>query len=387
MLDTVTARGTRGAYRKEDRVQLPPELQKELVEKAAAKYGNCQELAKHLNIPKSSVHYYRIGRLTMPASVMEHMLMIADDSSLTKRVRGRGIAKDRTWANEYSASIYREMCRDKLKLPTREELQQDDVLRRKAAAIVSYMMAEGSIWLQKEKFGELAANITFGSHETDLYDHFRRLCIDVFNYEIGEPQLPGNGAEAIRGFIYSRFVCEWLAYNGVRPGEKASRPLRLPDWVLNSDDVMTLISSVQPWCDGEGSAISSPNSKTVRFLMSQSRHTDLSLADFPLSLAGIRHRSIGLNEISRLDIHGMPALSYLMAFSRSEIFDDVREILLRLGLKPKYGISGLRLKDDGYWSSVWTITFRSEEVPLLVKMGIIIQNHKVMKITRARQYQ
>lgn len=95
----MTKRGTRGAYRKEDRVALPQELQRELVHKAAATCGNCQELAKRLDIPKSSVHYYLVGRLTMPVSVLKMMLELACDKELEERIRDRGIAKNMTWAN------------------------------------------------------------------------------------------------------------------------------------------------------------------------------------------------------------------------------------------------------------------------------------------------
>lgn len=382
----MTPRGTRGAYRKEDRVQLPTELQRELVEKAAARYGNCQELAKHLNIPKSSVHYYRIGRLTMPVSVLQKMLEITNDESLRSRIESRGVTKDRSWATEYAQDIFREMCRDRVRLPTKEDIQKDDELRRKAAAIVSYMMAEGSIWLQKAEFGEHAANITFGSHETDLYNHFRYLCRDVFDYDIGEPQLPGNGADAIRGFIYSRFVCEWLVHNGVTPGEKASKPLRIPQWVLRSDDPKTLASAVQPWCDGEGSVVSSPSSETVRFVMSQSRHTDISIADVPLSLAKGSNRSIGLGEVTRLVVHGVPAIDYLKAFCRSDVFDDVVVLLRKLGFKPKYGVSRLALKNDGFWSCVWTIRLPPEDSLRLVNLNIIIQRNKVSRVLNASKY-
>ena len=379
-------RGTRGAYRKEDRVQLPTELQKELVEKAAARYGNCQELAKHLNIPKSSVHYYRIGRLTMPVSVLEQMLRIANDDELRKRIESRGVTKDRSWATEYAQDVFREMCREKVRLPTREDIEHDSELRRKAAAIVSYMMAEGSIWLQKARFGEHAANITFGGHEKDLYDHFRGLCIDVFDYDIGPPQPPGNGADAIRGFIYSRFVCEWLVHNGVSPGEKASMPLRIPKWVLGSCDRMTWISAVQPWCDGEGSAACFPNSDIVRFVMSQSRHTDINIGDIPMSVAKGGNRSIGLGEVTKLVIRGIPALHYLNAFCRSEIFDDVVSLIQRLDYTPRLRVSGLALKDNGFWSCVWLIRFPPEDVPRLVNEHIIIQRDKVGRIRYASAY-
>jgi hypothetical protein len=380
------ARGTRGAYRKEDRVQLPANLQKELVEKAAARCGNCQELARHLNIPKSSVHYYRSGRLTMPVSVLDEMLRIANDDTLREKIESRGVTKDRSWATEYAQDIFREMCRERVRLPTKEELLTNDVLRRNAAAIVSYMLAEGSIWLQKKELGEHAANITFGIHETDLYNHFRDLCRDVFQYDIGPPQSPGNGAEAIRGFIYSRFVCEWLVHNGVSPGEKSSKPLRLPDWIRDSRDSATLISALQPWCDGEGSATAAPSSMFVRFILSQSRHTDLNVADVPLCLLKSGRRSIGLWDIKNLVVNEMPISDYLSVFCRSEVFDDVAAIFRRLGFHPRHGISGLRLKDDGFWSCLWTIRFSPSEAQELVKRHIIIQRNKVEKITKASTY-
>ncbi len=382
----MSGRGTRGAYRKEDRVQLPAELQKELVEKAAARYGNCQELAKHLNIPKSSTHYYRIGRLTMPVSVLEEMLRIANDEDLRERIETRGITKDRSWATEYAQDVFREMCREKVRLPTKDELQRDNELRRKAAAIVSYMLAEGSVWLQKREFGEHAANVTFGAHESDLYDHFRTLCREVFNYDIGPPQSPGNGAHAIRGFIYSRFVCEWLVHNGVTPGEKSSKHLRLPSWVRECEDTDTLIAAVQPWCDGEGCATTCANPADVRFALSQSRHTDLNVGDIPSSLAKNESRSVGLEEIKRLEVHGIPAIDYLNAFCKSMVFDDVTNLIRKLGFKPKKHISSLRLKDDGFWSCVWMIRFSPSETQELVRRRIIIQENKVGKITKASTY-
>src|SRR5512136_1081500 len=164
----MSGRGTRGAYRKEDRVQLPAELQKVLVEKAAAKLGNCQELAKHLNLPKSSVHYYRIGRLTMPISILEKMIRIAGDESLEARIAATGVTKDRMWAIWNAKSIFIDSCKKRLRLPAKNELEMSSGLRRKAAAIISYVLAEGSIWVMKERWGECAGNITFADHESDL---------------------------------------------------------------------------------------------------------------------------------------------------------------------------------------------------------------------------
>ncbi len=372
----MTTRGTRGAYRKEDRIALPPELQKELVEKAAAKFGNCQELAKHLNIPKSSVHYYRIGRLTMPVSILDQMLQIAGDDDLEERVKGRGITKDRTWANEQAISVFREMCREKLRLPTRDELEKDDELRRKAAAIISYVLAEGSVWLQKEKWGECAVNITFAAHETDLYDHFRSLCKDVFLYDIGAPQKPGNGAVAIRGFIYSRFVAEWLMENGALPGDKSARELHLPTWVMDCDDKETLIAALQPWCDGEGSVASTPIGTPVGFSITQSRHTNLDLMQVSSKLIHGADHGIGIRQMAKITVFGVPIHEYLAAICRSEILGDLRTLFNRLGMNPTMKINRLRLKNDGFWSCIWSLTFGSDDTKEIRKHELVIQEKK-----------
>ncbi|MCJ7464262.1 MAG: hypothetical protein MUO81_05915 [Thermoplasmata archaeon] len=372
----MTTRGPRGAYRKEDRIALPPELQKELVEKAAAKYGNCQELAKHLNIPKSSVHYYRIGRLTMPISILNQLLEIAGDKTLGERIADRGVTKDRTWANEQAISVFREMCRDKLRLPTRDELEKDDGLRRKAAAIISYVLAEGSVWLQKEKWGECAVNITLAAHETDLYDHFRSLCRDVFLYDIGPPQKPGNGAVAIRGFIYSRFVAEWLMENGVLPGDKSARELHLPTWVMNCDDKETLIAALQPWCDGEGSVASTPIGTPVGFSIAQSRHTDLDLIQVSSKLIHAADQGIGNRQMAQITVFGVQVHEYVSAVCRSEILADLRTLFNRLGMNPTMKINRLRLKEDGFWSCVWSLRFGSKDTMEIRKHELVIQEKK-----------
>jgi hypothetical protein len=111
-------RGTRGAYRKEERVELPAALQRRLVEAAAVRFGTLEKLAKELELPKSSIHYYRTGRLTMPVSVMERILKLVSDDGLTGEVREAANTKDRTWANSYAAGVHREMCRERVRLPT-----------------------------------------------------------------------------------------------------------------------------------------------------------------------------------------------------------------------------------------------------------------------------
>jgi hypothetical protein len=372
----MSPRGTRGAYRKEERAKLPPQLQKELVEKAAARHGNCQELAKALEIPKSSVHYYRIGRLTVPLSLMESMLREAADPDLEKRVRGAIETLDRTWANYYSSGIMREMYRQKVRLPTREELEKDDELRRKAAAVVSYVMAEGSIWLQKEEWGEAAANITFADHETDLYEHFRGLVLDVFDYDIRPPQPPGNGAKAIRGFINSRFIAEWLMQNGVPAGAKASQAFHLPNWVMDSDDQYTWASATQPWCDGEGSVLMDYKGEARGFTVGQSRHTDLDLESVPSRLIRTADNGLGKEVLREVPLFGVNALDYISTLWRSEILADVSKLCWRLRLSHRVEFHRAHLKEDGFWSAIWGLRFGAEATLRMIELGLITQKRK-----------
>lgn len=371
--------GRRGAYRTEERAELPKELQKELVEKAAARYGNCQELAKALDLPKSSVHYYRSGRLTLPLSVMEQMLKIAGDEKLEERVREAAVKKDRTWANAYAAGINRDMCRERVRLPTMEELESDHELRRKAANIVSYVLAEGSIWIRDDKCGEAIANITFSDEETDLYDHFRRLCVDVFEYDIGPPQMPGNGAKAIRGFIYSRFIAEWLLEAGIPAGDKSAARTTLPNWVMESCDEQTWIAAIQPFCDGEGS-VATKGDTAVGFTIVQARHTDLDLATFPLpptSRDSVRKVHKGF--IRQTSVFGIPTLDYCQGLFRSEVLDDVNTIMRRLGIGTRISLVSMYLKDNGFWSCYWRIFIPRQHIAMLLSSGALTQKKKVAR--------
>ena len=372
--------GRRGAYRKEERVGLPKELQMELVEKAAARHGNCQELAKWLGVPKSSVHYYRTGRLTLPASVLERMLEDAGDDGLERRVREAARDLDRTWANYYSSGIMREMYRQRVRLPTVEELERDDDLRRKAAAVVSYVMAEGSIWTKRNRFDEGIVNITFAEHETDLYDHFRRLCMDVFDYDIGPPQLPGNGTKAIRGFIYSRFVAEWLEDKGVARGDKSACAMRIPSWVSETTDIGTMRSALQPWLDGEGSVSQSNRRSPPSFSLSQSRHTDLDEGDLTSDYMHPKFRYVPRGTLAPISLRGLPAIEYCERFCRSEVMDDVMTLLKRVGFKSTITLSRLYLKGDGRWSGVWTIRMGPSEATRLPKAGLVTQARKMSQL-------
>ncbi len=373
-------RGSRGAYRREERAELPKELQRRLVEAAAARFGTVERLAKELELPKSSVHYYRTGRLTLPVSVMERMLELAGDEEFDEQVRGAARTKDRTWANSYAAGVHREMCRERLRLPTREELERDDALRRKAAAIVSYVMAEGSIWIKHNRFDAGMVNITFADHETDLYEHFRSLCRHVFEYDIGPPQRPGNGARAIRGFICSRFIAEWLVGNSVPPGEKSATRVNLPEWVLSSKDRLTLTSAIQPWFDGEGHAT---GANRPTFVVGQSRHTDLDMFALPRDPRGRGSgRFMTIGTLSRTDVFSVPALCYCRATCRSEVLDQVSRLVTRLGMSNRTRLAGLRLNDSGFWSAAWILTLSGEDVMKAVDLGLITQKEKLERLRR-----
>ena len=373
-------KGARGAYRKEERVELPSELQKRLVETAATRFGTLEKLAKELVLPKSSIHYYRTGRLTMPVSVVERMLDLANDEELTEDVRGAANTKDRTWANSYAAGIHREMCRERLRLPTVEELEKDDELRRKAAAIVSYVMAEGSIWIKHNRFDAGMVNITFADHETDLYDHFRSLCRDVFEYDIGPPQKPGNGARAIRGFICSRFVAEWLLQQGVAEGEKSATDMHIPAWVKESTDMRTTVSALQPWCDGEGSVAG--REKTNSFSIAQSRHTTLTGREVSYNLANVRHGYVLKTMLSKVMVGDMTALRLCRERFRSTVLDDVGRLCMRLGLSPTADVGRLCAKSDGYWSCIWLLTFDRRDTAELFRLGAITQSRKRGRLGR-----
>jgi hypothetical protein len=369
---------TRGAYRKEDRAGLPTQLQRELVERAAMGAGSCKALAGLLDVPKSSVHYYMTGRLTIPVSLMERMLATVHDADLERRVRESSVLKDRTWANTHAAGVYREMCRGRVTLPTRDDLDGDDILRRKAAAIVSYVMAEGSIWIRRDKWDEGVVNITFAEHETDLYEHFATLCRDVFRYDIGPPQPPGNGARAIRGFIYSRFVAQWLIDNGIRVGEKSAGTMHLPEWIVGSRDSGTLAAAIQPWCDGEGT-VSGPY---PCLCVSQSRHADITEKEIPPEFVNPVHRTVTKRHLVQIVLRGQPGLDHCEQSCRSEILDDVLHLSRRLGLHPTLVPSHMVLKDNGYWSCVWLLRFGTGDSKRLVPMGLVTQSRKRRRLCR-----
>ncbi len=378
-------RGTRGAYRREERVQLPGDLQRRLVEAAAAGFGTLEGLAKGLEVPKSSVHYYRTGRLTLPVSVMERMLQLAGDGELEEEVRAAAGIKDRTWANSYAAGVHREMCRGRLRLPTREELERDDGLRRKAAAIVSYVMAEGSVWIKHNRFDAGMVNITFADHETDLYEHFRSLCRDVFLYEMGPPQSPGNGARAIRGFICSRFIAEWLLDQGVAKGEKSAAAMHLPRWIMESEDEMAMANALQPFFDGEGHVSLSADSKRASVTVVQARHTDLDFVILPRR-PGWRGtaRTLSAGLLARSQVYGIVVPALCCALHRSEVLDDASTLLSRLGFHPRLRLSSMYLKDDGFWSAHWALSIGTRESARLGEVGILTQSRKVARLRPAR---
>lgn len=380
-------KGTRGAYRKEERVELPQALQKRLVEGAAARFGTLEKLAREMELPKSSIHYYRTGRLTMPVAVMERMLQLANDDRLTEEVREAANTKDRTWANSYAASVHREMCRERLRLPTREELEKNDELRRKAAAMTSYVMAEGSIWIKHKRFDAGMVNITFADHETDLYEHFRSLCKDVFDYDIGSPQKPGNGARAIRGFICSRFVAEWLVANGIPAGEKAAVAMRIPPWVMESEDEKTMVGALQPFFDGEGHVCLSKDSRRASVIVVQARHTDLDFMVLPRRLGWRgRARTLPSGLLAHSQVYGTDTIALSSMLYRSEVLDDACTLLRRLGFGPRLRLSSMYLKDDGLWSAHWALSIGTRESLKLADAGILTQSHKVARLRPVQEY-
>jgi len=320
----------------------------------------------------------------LPKSLLERMLEIAHDGDLAARVAEGGVALDRLWSIEFAHGVFRDMCRGKLRLPTRNELEQDHELRRKAAAIVSYVLAEGSVWMSKDVCGEHAVNITFAEHERDLYDHFGALCRDVFRYDIGPPQKPGNDARAIRGFIYTRFIAEWFIEQGVPAGDKAEFGCRLPDWVMNSNDPSTWTSALQPLCDGEGCVGISFKGKFGEFTLAQSRHTDLDLHTLPKRNGSTRKaRQLCLGDIRNSSVFGVSVLEYCSAVARSDLLDDAMILFARLGFRPRLRVNSLYLKNDGFWSCNWAIGIPRRDFAKLLEHGLLRQDLKRYRVLLA----
>jgi hypothetical protein len=233
------------------------------------------------------------------------------------------------------------------------------------------------VWILKQKWDEHAVNITFAEHETDLYRHFRSLCRNVFLYDIGPPQRPGNNARAIRGFIYSRYVAEALVDLGVPAGDKASVESHLPDWVMESTDRATWIAALQPICDGEGCVSISSKQGLHGFSIAQSRHSDLDLWVLPRRVGSrMTARTLSLSEIGDRHVFGVPLPDYCGLTARSGLLDDSASLFRRLGLHPRVKLVSLYLKDDGFWSCNWRISFPKSDVRGILEDGLVIQDLK-----------
>ncbi len=223
----------------------------------------------------------------------------------------------------------------------------EDNLRRKAAALISYVVAEGSVWIKRNRYDEWIVNTAFADHEEDMYDHFRGSCRDVFNHDIGPCQAPGNGAQAIRGFVYSTLIAQWLVGNGVPIGEELSQEVHLPEWVMQTNHLHATECGLQPGCDEEGSVVCL-NAKRPGLAVCQSRHTD---SNFELALAvidGTLRRDFSKRDAKRGTIEGTELYSLCRAMYRSEILEDVAVLFRRHGFRAYTDLGVMRLKEDGF---------------------------------------
>ena len=92
---------------------------------------------------------------------------------------------------------------------------------------------------------------------------------------------------------------------------------------------------------------------------------------------------MGQREVRGLYTFGVPLVTFSRADGRSEVFDDVLELFIRLGFRPKLRLHSMYLKDNGFWSCNWCIRISSRECQRLREMGLIIQGRKVSKIVNA----
>jgi hypothetical protein len=62
--------------------------------------------------------------------------------------------------------------------------------------------------------------------------------------------------------------------------------------------------------------------------------------------------------------------------ARSGLLDDSTVLFRRLGLHPKLRIASLYLKNDGYWSCNWRISFPRADARRILDEGLVTQDLK-----------
>jgi hypothetical protein len=154
---------------------------------------------------------------------------------------------------------------------------------------------------------------------------------------------------------------------------------------MKSNDEKTLIAALQPWCDGEGSVASSPIGTPIGFSIAQSRHTDLDVTQVPSKLIHAADKGIGNKQMAQITVFGIRVQEYLSAICRSEILGDLRTLFGRLGMSPTMRISRLRLKEDGFWSCIWSLRFGSRDTREIMKHNLVRQEKKRRALERKRQ--
>jgi hypothetical protein len=92
----------------------------------------------------------------------------------------------------------------------------------------------------------------------------------------------------------------------------------------------------------------------------------------PASPECLYGKTMGRGTMAMRTVGGTNLIDYCQNHTRSEILDDVVELFERIGFHPTTHIRGLYLKNDGFWSCIWTVALGAEDTLRLRDFGIII---------------
>lgn len=83
-----------------------------------------------------------------------------------------------------------------------------------------------------------------------------------------------------------------------------------------------------------------------------------------------------------MNVYGTNLLDLCRALFRSEILEDVKNLLKKLGYHPRMDIDRIHLKDDGYCSCVWSTQLGGFDAQTLASNGLIIQRRKIHQLRK-----
>jgi len=157
--------------------------------------------------------------------------------------------------------------------------------------------------------------------------------------------------------------------------------------VMESEDEKTMVGAIQPFFDGEGHVCLSKDSRRASVIVVQARHTDLDFMVLPRRLGWRgRARTLPSGLLAHSQVYGTDTIAFSSMLYRSEVLDDARTLLRRVGFGPRLRLSSMYLKDDGLWSAHWALSIGTRESLKLADAGILTQSHKVARLRPVQEY-